>query len=235
MAIIRASKSMVNRSWGALVVEFLVIVIGFFVSLQVNEWQNNRENRELELQYLLRLENDFDRSSIALRESIEGMQSSIDRMEEGLSILVNEERNPEDHQVLFHALQGSSMMGGFDVYFGTFEELKDTGNMRLIESTRLRESLGNVWQKYLQVSRISEIRNLLRGNTFPVVARYVTPSPENRLTFDVLMVDENPRELYVAMSILRTNLRYDSNDSEELLNLVNLSLGIIRDEVEIKR
>jgi hypothetical protein len=234
LVFFKASKSGIG-SYTLLLAEFLIIVVGFFVSLQVNEWQNSRENRELESQYLLRLENDLENSRSALEKNIDQMRSSIERMEDGLTILSNEKRDADDYQRLFDALQSSSIMGSFAVSFGTFEELKDTGNMRLIESSRLRESLGNVWQQYLQVSKFIEIRNMLRGNTFPVMSKYVKPQKGNKLTFDSQLVEQDPREIYVAMSILRTNLRNDLTDSEKILTLVNQTLGIIRDEVEVRK
>jgi hypothetical protein len=234
LVVFRAGASALGRNYKILFVEFLVLVVGVFVSLQVNEWQNDRANRELELQYLLRLEDDFEKSSTALKGNIKLMRSSLEKLESGLTILTNEKRSDEDYQALFLALQGSAIMGSFEVFLGTFEELKDTGNMQLIESTRLRESLGNLWQKYLRVDKISQIRNILRGNTFPAMARHVKPLQGNKLTFDAEMVERNPRDLYVAMSIIRSNLGYDLADSEEVLSLVNAALGIVREEIEVR-
>lgn len=44
---------------------------------------------------------------------------------------------------------------------------------------------------------------MLRGNTFPTIIRYVKLPEGNKLTFDARLVEEDPRELYVAMSIIR--------------------------------
>lgn len=234
MIFSRVSNEFSSRTLLLLFLEFVVLVLGFFISLQVNEWQNNRENRELELQYLLRLESDFENSSAALTNNIAKMESSLQKLEAGLSMLANDERDEDDYQRIFEALQSSSIMGSFEIFFGTYEELKDTGYMRLIESTALRESLIDVRQAYLQVSKFIPIRNLLRGNTFPVMARYVQPQAGNRLTFDSQLVEQDPRQLYVAMSIIRANLSYDLDDSEEVRTLVNLTLNIIRDEITLR-
>lgn len=211
---------------------FVLLVPGFFISLQVNEWQNDRENREIEAQYLLRLEKDFEKSIVALSENIKRVEASLGKLAYGLAILNKTNRPPQDYQELFIALQNSSIMGTFAVYFGTFEELKDTGHMRLIESTALRESLGNLSQKYLYIYRISEIRNMLRGNTYPVMTKFVKPSQGNTLTFDAELVEQDTQELYVAMSIIRTNLNNDLKDTKELLNLVNQSLAILKDDAK---
>ncbi len=219
-----------NKEYGFLILEFVVLVLGFFISLQVNEWQNDREDRELESQYLSRLENDFEKSIVALNESIDRIGRSVERLESGLTVLAKRERSEGDYPALFFALQSSSLRGSFPVYFGTFEELKDTGSMRLIESTQLRESLGNVWQKHVAISKISEVRNMLRGNTFPVMTSYVKPLEGNAITFDAEKVEEDPRELYVALSIIRTNLENDLTDSEAMLTLIEEALGVLRQD-----
>ncbi len=219
---------------GRLLLEFSVLVVGFFVSLQVNDWQNDREDRALEYEYLLRLDNDFEKSRVALADNIDKIESSLVGLEQGLSTLAQDTRDDADYQQLFLALQSASIMGSFEVFFGTYEELKDTGNMRLMQSTPLRESLGAVWQKHLQISKISQIRNMMRGNTFPVMARHVKPLAGNELTFDAEMVERNPRELYVAMSIIRSNLRYDLKDSQQLLALVQLAVTQIDEELSAR-
>ena len=146
MIFTRIREHIKQRNYTDLLLEFSILFLGVFVSLQVNEWQIDRENREIEQQYLLRLEKDFEKSSVALRENIERIKSSIEKQEYGLTKLSSEERSEQDLREIFVALQSSSIMARFTVYFGTYEELRDTGNMRLIESSALRQSLGNLSQ-----------------------------------------------------------------------------------------
>lgn len=221
-----------ERKYGVLFLEFIILVVGVYLSLQANQWQNNRQNRAIEQQYLVRLEKDFERSSTALSESIARIELSIEKLELSLVILSNEKREEGDYQKLFDAMQSSSIMGSFEVYLATFEELKDTGYMRLLESTELRESLGNVWQKHVTVSRIGEIRNVLRANAFPIMAKYVKPLNGNKLTIDAESLEKDPREIYVAMSIIRSNLHYDLNDSEHLLALIDQTLDLVRTQID---
>lgn len=103
--------------------------------MQVNDWQNNRENRELELQYLQRLEDDLSVNTEAIDKSIERLKASLVRLESGLTILAKSQREDDDYLGLFAALHSSSLTCSFPVYFLASGELKDTSNMRLIEST----------------------------------------------------------------------------------------------------
>jgi hypothetical protein len=235
MLFTRFRQYLVNKNYGSFFLEFCILVLGVYLSLQANDWQINREYRAIELQYLERLDNDFNKSNEALLENIQRIESSLEKIDSGLTILSQDERDEHDYQRVFDALQGSSITGNFPVFLGTFEELKDTGYMRLIESTQVRDNLGNVWHKKVSITQISEIRNLLRSNTFPVMAKYIKPLKGNKITFDSELVEKNPRELYIAMSIIRTNLRNDLDDSKALLELIKRAITVIRKDIKIKK
>lgn len=231
----RLRQYLFGKNYASFALEFCILVLGVYLSLQANEWQINQEYRALELQYLERLENDLKKSSDALVNNVQDIESSLKKLDFGLTILSKDKRDEQDYQAVFDALQGSSITGSFSVFLGTLEELKDTGYMRLIESTETREYLGNLWQKKVSIYRISEIRNLLRSTAFPVMAKYIKPLKGNKITFDSELVEQAPRELFVAMSIIRTNLLNDLNDSKALLALINQSLTVIRDEIKDKK
>lgn len=235
MLFTRFKQYLMNKNFGSFFLEFCILVLGVYLSLQVNEWQINRQDRALEFQYLERLENDFTKSNEALMDNILRIESSLEKLAFGLTILTKDKRDEHDYQNVFNALQGSSITGSFSVFLGTFEELKDTGYMRLIESTEIREKLGNVWQKKVSISQINEIRNLLRSNTFPVMAKYIKPIKGNKITFDSELVEQGPRDLYVAMSIIHSNLKNDLDDSKELLELVVQSQTAIRESIKVKK
>lgn len=231
----RLRQYLLSKNYGSFALEFCILVLGVYLSLQANEWQINQEYRALELQYLERLENDLKKSHDALFDNIQHIEDSLEKLAFGLTILSEDNRNGQDYQKVFEALQGSSITGNFSVFLSTFEELKDTGYMRLIESTEVRENLGNVWQKKVSITQVSEIRNLLRSNTFPVMANYIKPLKGNKITFDSELVEQAPRKLYVAMSIIRTNLQNDLNDSNVLLALIKQALTSIREEIKVKK
>ena len=67
---------------------------------------------------------------------------------------------------------------------------------------------------------------------FPIMAKYVKPLNGNKLTFDAESLEKDPREIYVAMSIIRSNLRYDLNDSEHLLALIDQTLDLVRTQID---
>jgi hypothetical protein len=128
----------------------------------------------------------------------------------------------------------SALVGRFGVVFGTVEELKDTGNMRLLSSKELRIAIANLHQRYQQTIRISEMRNLLRSQSFPVLARQLRPNSENEIIWDEESVEQNKKDIYVALTVILQNQKFDLVDTEELIDHVAAISGIITQELAAK-
>lgn len=233
MIVSRIRKHIHEQNTPALFLEFFVLVLGFLVSLQINDWENARSDRELELEYLERIQLDLDGSHVAVEKDIQNLARSIEKLDYAIRILSADKLKDGDHERLFEAAASGGIMGSFAVIFGTFEELKDTGNMRLIRSTELRVQLANMWQHYNLVLRLTEIRNILRGNAFPIMVQFLKPQ-ENGMTFDASMIAEKRRELFVALTIIRSNLNYDLKDSENLLEMIKTNQALVRPEIRSK-
>ena len=145
MLISRLRKSFKELNWGVLTIEMVMLILGISISLQVNEWQNQQVDRQLEQEYLARLNLDFDESEKVLRKDIEYLRSSVEKLVIGIKPLSKSSLTKEDHIVLFKAVGQSTLIGRFAVVFGTIDELKDTGNMRLLVSKKLRISPANLY------------------------------------------------------------------------------------------
>lgn len=73
---------LLNKNYGSFFLEFCILVLGVYLSLQANEWQINREYRALELQYLERLDNDFNKSNGALVDNIQRLESLLQKSDQ---------------------------------------------------------------------------------------------------------------------------------------------------------
>lgn len=55
MILQRIAASLKKRDWGTVVLEVAIVVVGIFIGLQVDDWNQRRQDRALEQQYLERL------------------------------------------------------------------------------------------------------------------------------------------------------------------------------------
>jgi hypothetical protein len=232
--ISRLRKSFKELNWGVLTIEMVMLILGISISLQVNEWQNKQVDRQLEQEYLARLNLDFDESEKVLRKDIEYLRSSVEKLVIGIKPLSKSSLTKEDHIVLFKAVGQSTLIGRFAVVFGTIDELKDTGNMRLLVSKKLRISLANLYQSYQQIIRLSELRNILRGQSFPVLVKQLKPNSNSRVIWDEELAEKNKREIFGALTVILQNLKNDLSDTEKLAELVAKIKDIIKQELEKK-
>ena len=232
MLISRLRKSFKELNWGVLTIEMVMLILGISISLQVNEWQNKQVDRQLEQEYLARLNLDFDESEKVLRKDIEYLRSSVEKLVIGIKPLSKSSLTKEDHIVLFKAVGQSTLIGRFAVVFGTIDELKDTGNMRLLVSKKLRISLANLYQSYQQIIRLSELRNILRGQSFPVLVKQLKPNSNSRVIWDEELAEKNKREIFGALTVILQNLKNDLSDTEKLAELVAKIKDIIKQELQ---
>jgi hypothetical protein len=112
-------KSFKELNWGVLAIEILILIIGISVSLQVNEWQNQRDDRQLAQEYLKRLLVDFGESEKVLRKDIGQLRNSADKLLIGMKPLSKSVLTKDDHHILFEAVGQSGIVGRFNVIFGT--------------------------------------------------------------------------------------------------------------------
>lgn len=71
MIVHRLARSFREQDWLAVGIEFVIVVVGIFVGLQATEWNERRELRERERNYLERLGEDLN----AMRSEFTGIQT----------------------------------------------------------------------------------------------------------------------------------------------------------------
>lgn len=62
MLLRRVIKHVKDQNWLAVTIDFLIVVIGIFVGLQVQEWSVQQSEKKLETEYLQRILADVERS-----------------------------------------------------------------------------------------------------------------------------------------------------------------------------
>ncbi len=232
MLLTRLIKSFRELNWGVLAIEMVILIVGISISLQVNEWQNQAEERHLEQEYLQRLNFDFKESEKILLNDIAQLRRSVDTLSMGIKPLSKSSLTKEDQQRLFEAVGQSAIVGRFAVIFGTIDELKDTGNMRLLISKKLRISLANLYQTYQHIIRLSELRNIMRGQSFPVLVRQLKPHNNSTIIWDEELAEQNKREIFGALTVILQNLKLDLSDTEKLIKLVANLKNILKQELK---
>ena len=141
MILRRLSQSIKEQNWAAIVIEFILLVAGVFLGMQVSNWNQESGERAAEIGYLGGLKEDVDYSIRRLRVlilALEGQQVARARLydfaTDPRSTLEPAER---DRLILI----GLFELPQLDINEVTFETLKSSGRLAAIHSQKLLSEL----------------------------------------------------------------------------------------------
>lgn len=144
----RLVQNLRQQHWTSACIELAIVVLGVFIALQVSNWNEARRDRQLERQYLERLQEDFELSITAAEGSVEKMESQG----RNATLMVDSLRacRLDDDSQRADFASALFVLGRIEppmLTRGTIDELRSTGRLGLIHSVRLRQALSNVVQQ----------------------------------------------------------------------------------------
>ena len=144
MVLRRLTLHIRSQNWFAVFLDFLVVVVGLFIGLQVDTWWQARQESKLEESYLLEIQEDFEANKSRLDDSIGGLESII------RSILVLHEQAALEApslsvQDLNSEFRSISSMPSFIPVSRAYANLTGSGDLRLIQSRPLKNALADYY------------------------------------------------------------------------------------------
>lgn len=141
MILRRVTEHVTEQHWAAVVIELVVVILGVFIGLQVDNWNQGRRDRERERIYL-------EGIAVELAESIDSIDDSINLTKERMALdefLIAAATDSE----LVRANPGRFIYavtrGGYTfsptIHGFTFEEIKSAGDLGIIRDQSLAMDL----------------------------------------------------------------------------------------------
>ncbi len=169
MILHRMASAIKNRDWSQIITEILIVVIGIFIGLQVDDWNTARQERAEGEEYLERLYQDlkFDAAHFEQLELDVGTkQYSLNIVEDIVNTgdlnwsgnitfsLIGEntvEVRQEANIDLFGAIEYSTVYGWSfpNVRTTTFVDLQNSGNLAIIDNNDLRYAISFYYEESL--------------------------------------------------------------------------------------
>ena len=78
MILKRIAEGIKAQDWFVVMVEVMIVVIGIFIGLQVDDWNESRKERFEETAYLHELLEDFEANQVKLSESTTRFEEIIE-------------------------------------------------------------------------------------------------------------------------------------------------------------
>ena len=141
MILRRLTKHVKDQNWFAVALDFLIVILGVFIGLQVNTWNAERQVRAGEQRYLERLREDV---AVSIEQN-EWRVAFMDRQDRYSTLALDRLSNcvipPEDRDVIANALYHVGKSLPPVLLRSVINELNATGNFQTIRNSALREAI----------------------------------------------------------------------------------------------
>jgi hypothetical protein len=179
MILRRLTESLKEQNWTAIVIEFVLLVAGVFLGIQVANWNESRHEDERAQQALARLQGDLqaDLRSIGLRSAFWPKVNDYGRG--ALRYAETGELVQGSAWKTVLAFYQASQLWPWVPADSTYQELRSAGELGLIRDPRLRADISKYYAEasgdnvgYILAFQ-PEYRRIVRGLTPAVVSNHV--------------------------------------------------------------
>jgi len=154
-----------EQDWFAVLLDFLVVVVGLFVGLQVDTWWEGRRDLRLEQVYLAELSEDFAINRTRLEGRIEEAKAMLRAM-----VALQEQAvlgmPVADNDVLGAYVREIQNMPTFIAVDRAYNNLTGSGDLKLIRSRELRNALASYYSRTEVIELVQQTHELELVHTF---------------------------------------------------------------------
>ncbi|MEO0615989.1 MAG: hypothetical protein AAFY69_07615 [Pseudomonadota bacterium] len=205
----KISKQLKKQNWAAIWIDLVIVVVGVYLGIQVDNWneaRNDRDRAQVFAERLQRdLQTDIDRATMRRAFNVE----VLDYGREALDWLESEQRGDGGWSVLL-ALFQASQVAPYRQVNATFEEMRSAGELSLIKDPELR---GNLSEYYLVATGsqsdyilrlIPEYRQTIRSLVPSEITRYIWDACHREFNYDdqELIDCESPTDVAEIEAVL---------------------------------
>jgi hypothetical protein len=150
--------------------EILLVVVGILIALQINNWNEDRNDRFAERRYVNDLIEDLKNDSIMLHDIYTFLESKS-RSKEKIAPILRGERVAIDSMPHHFNMQWA-VQDRFTPTTITIEELKNDGKLNIIRDTGLRRKIVSLYNHYSKEEFAEDMFNQQNFNLMGVASNY---------------------------------------------------------------
>ncbi|MEM8633707.1 MAG: hypothetical protein AAGF33_01900 [Pseudomonadota bacterium] len=158
-----------GQNWFAVAVEFVILIIGVFLGIQVANWNDARQDLFLSEEYLYRLHNELTVISASTQRAAEERQSTSERLNELRDYFDTPTEAFEFSPEHCAAIARSHIYAGEIAMPPSIDELMSTGRILLIEDENVRTAIGEFAQ---MISGARQLRRDLQIDRLPLARKH---------------------------------------------------------------
>jgi hypothetical protein len=141
MLLRRVTQHIRTQNWFAVLVDFVIVVVGVFVGLQVQDWNDLRKERLQEQKLLNRLYTETQALLNAHGEELSALQSRAEILIGVNPVLFSQEPSREITELECRSISGSHVYRRPPDELPVLDEMLETGRFDLLQESAVRNSL----------------------------------------------------------------------------------------------
>ncbi len=241
MILRRLAQHLREQNWTAIAIEFVLLVAGVFLGIQVANWNDDRQQAARQVNYLERLRVDF----VGIRSRIEQHFVIYEEAMEGgdliLSLLDDDGAMPHAGDIdaaqierAFNALVSNRIPPPLPA---TYVEMRSEGQLSHIRSSELRDRLADYDRLLGVVQEVARMAGDTWVQQVPVMQRHFISrtiddgSALSGIRNEVLAFDldgmRDDRDFAVAVRVLQRNAHNSREQRRTQLQLIDQILALI--------
>ncbi len=154
-----------KQEWTAIAIDFLIVVVGVFVGIQVSNWNASRADHARAIAYLERVDGDLAADIAQYNARMKFWSLVSDYGAVAVAYADRGETSGKSYWELLVAFFQASQIDNFNITRTTFDELTNAGDIGLIESVPLRAALSQYYANafFRALSEEPDYRERVRG------------------------------------------------------------------------
>ena len=153
MLLRRVIEHVKMQNWTAVALDFVIVVVGVFIGIQVANWNDARGVRALSDEYLNGFRQDLLADAQILETEIEARRA---QRQDALTVLEFFEGRPLEPSVFFEAYGAAILARNTRPNRNTIDEVLNTGNLRLVRDPEIRNGLLDLYFIYDRIADVEE-------------------------------------------------------------------------------
>ena len=183
MILSRVIEHVKQQQWTAVFLDFVIVVLGVFVGMQVTNWNAERGERAKEYGYLVSLHEDLQRSIATIDRTIGLLQRESAGQAAFLDALAQCRVPAGAGDEIEYAISTLGYINAPIFSSRTYDELTSSGSFDIIENKEIKTGLADIVRRVAHLSQtVENVYRLTEHHRFTVV--------ENVLFSDIKPYDE---------------------------------------------
>ena len=211
-----------KENWITYGFETLVVIVGILIAFGLNNWNEGRKQRKLELNYLQRLHNDLVSDTIYYNRRYQQAMGVRVQNSKGLDMAYKELNSIDEVAELFRTTRFPSE--DLTIRDITYKEMMNAGHLNIISNEKLKINISDL---YRQVSIAQDHFEEINNTSIELMIRWFDNAKSHKLIVKAVSSDQAPYQPFMFEDDSEWAWLNDTKSDEfrQYENLLSLYVG----------